>query len=113
MDKVPKGKLAAKLGLHCQYIPPIEEAFNSLQKFLQEEFPKLIEDINLSSTSTSNCLVNGNDDEALNVDDNDTCGSFSTLPVCQFFKSILCAWGIPCQTCHYLSKKILDVKYEL
>lgn len=80
MDKVPKGKLAAKLGLHYPYIPPIEEAFNSLQKFLQEEFPKLIEDINLSSTSTSNGLIDGDDDEAF-VDNNDTCGSFSTLPV--------------------------------
>ena len=78
-DKVPKGKLAAKLGLHCHYVPPIEEAFNSLQQFLQEEFPKLIRDINRSPINSiaadsdlSPCLTNV---------DHKTCGSFSVLPV--------------------------------
>ncbi|XP_033231673.1 F-box/LRR-repeat protein 4 isoform X2 [Belonocnema kinseyi] len=77
-DKVPKGKLAAKLGLHCHYVPPIEEAFNSLQQFLQEEFPKLIRDINRSSI---NSIAADSDLSPCSSNiDHKTCGSFSVLP---------------------------------
>lgn len=69
--------MAAKLGLHCHYIPPIEEAFNSLQKFLQEDFPRLIRDINLSSAVDST----DSESETHNNATNNTCGSFSALPV--------------------------------
>lgn len=45
----------------CYSIPPVEEAFNSLDEFLQIEFPKLVKDINVSN--------------------NEPCGDFSSLPV--------------------------------
>ncbi|OXU26929.1 hypothetical protein TSAR_005576 [Trichomalopsis sarcophagae] len=77
VEKVPKGRLAAKLGWHCHYIPPIEEAFNSIQKFLQEDFPKLIKDINISSSSIASA-ESENEAQINNV--NNTCGSFSVLP---------------------------------
>lgn len=70
--------MAAKLSFHCHYIPPIEEAFNSLQKFLQEDFPKLIKDINISSS----LAVTESESETLtDLVTNKTCGSFSVLPV--------------------------------
>ena len=77
MDKLPKGKLLSKLGLHCHFIPPIEEAFNSLQQFLQEDFPKLIKEMNLSTSSTlSATSIDGGSSSI-----HETCGSFSVLPV--------------------------------
>lgn len=45
-------KLMNALSSHCQYIPPIEEAFNGLQEFLHEEFPKLIKEIQFHTQST-------------------------------------------------------------
>jgi hypothetical protein len=71
--------LAAKLGLHCPYIPPIEEAFNSLQKFLQEDFPKLIRDINISSS----VALTESDFEKCTFGEtkNGADGNFSALPV--------------------------------
>lgn len=70
--------MAAKLSFHCHYIPPIEEAFNSLQKFLQEDFPKLIRDINISSS----VALTESEHEILSANPTDkTCGSFSVLPV--------------------------------
>lgn len=74
-DKLPKGKLLSKLGLHCHLIPPIEEAFNSLQQFLQEDFPKLIKEINLSSSTVA---VPTDVSGSKGVEN--TCGSFSVLP---------------------------------
>ncbi|XP_015593223.1 F-box/LRR-repeat protein 4 [Cephus cinctus] len=76
MDKVPIGKLVSKLGMHCHCIPPIDEAFNSLQHFLQEDFPKLIHDINLSAASSS--LTDTSPSTSNSIDN--TCGSFSSLP---------------------------------
>ncbi|XP_066596983.1 F-box/LRR-repeat protein 4 isoform X2 [Prorops nasuta] len=72
INNISTGKLISKLGLHCYCIPPIEEAFNSLQKFLQEDFPKLTGDIHLSNNQKvlTSC----------NNFNNYTCGSFSTLP---------------------------------
>lgn len=78
-DKLPKGKLAAKLGLHCHYVPPIEEAFNSLQHFLQEEFPKLIREINRSSLNS--VAADSDLSPCSSSVDQKTCGSFSVLPV--------------------------------
>ncbi|OAD59843.1 F-box/LRR-repeat protein 4 [Eufriesea mexicana] len=52
IDNVSKGKLVSKIGKHYQFVPPIEEAFNSLQQFLQEDFPKLIKDIHHSIPNT-------------------------------------------------------------
>ncbi|XP_074113577.1 F box and leucine-rich-repeat gene 4 [Cotesia typhae] len=72
IDKLPKGTLLSKLGLNCHCIPPIEEAFNSLQQFLQEDFPKLIKDINVSSQSVHDVSANSNT--------SDICGNFSVLP---------------------------------
>ncbi|XP_015113292.1 F-box/LRR-repeat protein 4 [Diachasma alloeum] len=77
-DKLPKGKLLTKLGLHCHLIPPIEEAFNSLQQFLQEDFPKLIKEINLSSSTTVSVQYADVSSSKEGVDN--TCGSFSVLP---------------------------------
>lgn len=65
-----KGKLVSKLGLHCHYIPPIEEASTILQRFLQEDFPKLIQDMKLSSSASPT-----------DVNVIEPCGSFSALPV--------------------------------
>lgn len=76
--KIPKGKLASKLGLHCHYVPPIEEAFNSLQQFLQEDFPKLMKEINLSSAKSAQSITLSSDGSPVN---DNTCGSFSVLPV--------------------------------
>lgn len=67
----------SKLGLNCHCIPPIEEAFNSLQQFLQEDFPKLIKDINVSSQSVHDVSANSNT--------SDICGNFSVLPVIFLF----------------------------
>ncbi|XP_006567054.1 F-box/LRR-repeat protein 4 isoform X2 [Apis mellifera] len=53
IDNVSKGKLISKIGQHYQSVPPIEEAFNSLQQFLQEDFPKLIRDIHHSIPNTT------------------------------------------------------------
>ncbi|KAJ8669039.1 hypothetical protein QAD02_000298 [Eretmocerus hayati] len=74
-EKVPKGRLTTKL--RCHYIPPIEEAFNSLQKFLQEDFPRLIRDINLPSTVD---LIDPELENQSLSQTNNTCGSFSSLP---------------------------------
>ncbi|KOX72873.1 F-box/LRR-repeat protein 4 [Melipona quadrifasciata] len=54
IDNISKGKLVSKLGQHYQSVPPIEEAFKSLQQFLQEDFPKLIRDIHHSIPNTIN-----------------------------------------------------------
>lgn len=87
MDKLPKGKLLSKLGLHCHFIPPIEEAFNSLQQFLQEDFPKLIKEMNVSTSPTlsvasTDSLPGGSGTV------HDTCGSFAVLPVFSFIQTI-------------------------
>ncbi|XP_012282503.1 F-box/LRR-repeat protein 4 [Orussus abietinus] len=78
LEKVPKGKLVSKLAMHYHCIPPIEEAFNSLQQFLQEEFPKLIRDIDLSTSSTLS-LIDDSASSCSGIVEN-TCGSFSALP---------------------------------
>lgn len=84
IDNVSKGKLVSKIGKHYQFVPPIEEAFNSLQQFLQEDFPKLIKDIHHSIPNTlteqnnhfqERFLIPSSDFE------NQPCGSSSTLPV--------------------------------
>ncbi|XP_029056298.1 F-box/LRR-repeat protein 4 isoform X1 [Osmia bicornis bicornis] len=83
IDNISKGKLISKIGQHYQSVPPIEEAFNSLQQFLQEDFPKLIKDINHSISNTLNEQSNSTKERfllPLNDSDNQPCGSFSTLP---------------------------------
>lgn len=81
---ISKGKLLSTIGQHYQSVPPIEEAFNSLQQFLQEDFPKLIRDIHYSAPNT---ISEENDfaDERLSTSSTDSddqvCGSFSVLPV--------------------------------
>ncbi|KAL7300445.1 hypothetical protein TKK_0006797 [Trichogramma kaykai] len=73
IERVPKGRLVAKLGLHCHHIPPYLEAYNSLHKLL-EDFPKIIEDINNSSSKSQ--ILSETD---LNVNDNIS-SSFAALP---------------------------------
>lgn len=83
IDNVSKGKLISKIGQHYQSVPPIEEAFNSLQQFLQEDFPKLIRDIHHSIPNTTEqnnsvqkkFLVSSTDFE------NQSYCNFSILPV--------------------------------
>ena len=77
-EKNHKGKLVAKLSRHCQYIPPIEEAFNSLQNFLQEDFPKLIKDINPLSPIA---LTESESEKNIKNEANKNCGCFAALPV--------------------------------
>lgn len=92
IDNISKGKLISKIGQHYQSVPPIEEAFNSLQQFLQEDFPKLIKDINHSISNTLNEQSNSTKERfllPLNDSDNQPCGSFSTLPV-KYHILILC-----------------------
>ncbi|KAI4484703.1 hypothetical protein M0804_007269 [Polistes exclamans] len=83
MNNISKGKLVTTLGQHCHSVPPIEEAFNSLQEFLQEEFPKLIREMHLSSSSPI-CRISLQNDKnifsTLNNIDSRPCGSFSALP---------------------------------
>ncbi|XP_046813312.1 F-box/LRR-repeat protein 4 isoform X1 [Vespa velutina] len=83
MDNISKGKLVTTLEQHCHSVPPIEEAFNSLQEFLQEEFPKLIREMHLSSSSPI-CRISLPNDKnilsTLNNFDSRPCGSFSALP---------------------------------
>ncbi|CAD1480894.1 unnamed protein product, partial [Heterotrigona itama] len=84
IDDTRKGKLASKLGQHCRSVPPIEEAFKSLQQFLQEDFPRLIGDIHRSIPSTAN-ERNDSFQENLSARSTDfenqpRRGSFSTLP---------------------------------
>ncbi|KAK0175441.1 hypothetical protein PV327_009192 [Microctonus hyperodae] len=77
IDKIPKSKLLSKLGFNCQCIPPIEEACNSLQKFLQDDFPKLIKEINDSVLLSANSSVNSDN---LEDSENERSGRFSVLP---------------------------------
>lgn len=65
-----------KLGTEYRHIPPIEEAVNSLQRFLQEDFPKLLRDIDLSTSGVSPKEIRHR-----NLPAGDSCGSFSVLPV--------------------------------
>lgn len=84
IENFPKNKLIPKLGQHYRCVPPIEEAFNSLQQFLQEDFPKLIKDIYLSSSSSlcGSMLSPGRSlSSILNEPEELPCGSFSALPV--------------------------------
>lgn len=84
MDNISKGKLVTTLEQHCHSVPPIEEAFNSLQEFLQEEFPKLIREMHLSSSSPICRISLPNDKNLLSTSNNvdsQPCGSFSALPV--------------------------------
>ncbi|XP_043249536.1 F-box/LRR-repeat protein 4 [Colletes gigas] len=78
IDNISKGKLISKIGQHYQSVPPIEEAFNSLQQFLQEDFPKLIRDIHYSTpiSEHSNTL----EEKILTDSENQPCGSFSAFP---------------------------------
>lgn len=78
IDKIPKSRLLSKLGFNCQCIPPIEEACNSLQKFLQDDFPKLIKEINDSVLLSTNSSVNSDN---LENSENERGGRFSVLPV--------------------------------
>ncbi|XP_014487327.1 PREDICTED: F-box/LRR-repeat protein 4 isoform X1 [Dinoponera quadriceps] len=83
IENFSKSKLISKLGQHYRCIPPVEEAFNSLQQFLQEEFPKLIKDIYLSSSSSlygSKLSSNKSSSSALSKSKEPPCGSFSALP---------------------------------
>ncbi|XP_012256957.2 F-box/LRR-repeat protein 4 [Athalia rosae] len=81
--KIQKGMIVDKLGTDFQCIPPIEEAVQSLHKFLQEDFPKLMQDINLSSSGTR--LVAAKKTGTAQPS-SDSCGSFSMLPNEAVFK---------------------------
>lgn len=83
IENFPKSKLISKLGQHYRCVPPVEEAFNSLQQFLQEEFPKLIKDIYLSSSTSlyGSKLSPDKSSSTLNESEEPPCGSFSALPV--------------------------------
>lgn len=77
IGKIHKGTIVDKLGNDYQCIPPLEEAVNSLHKFLQEDFPKLLRDINLSASTVSPISTNrASGTSPLS----DSCGSFSVLP---------------------------------
>ncbi|CAK9798352.1 F-box/LRR-repeat protein 4 [Anthophora plagiata] len=83
IDNISKGKLVSKIGQHYQSVPPIEEAFNSLQQFLQEDFPKLIRDIHHSIPNVLNERNNSPQERFLmpsTDSENQPCGSFSALP---------------------------------
>ncbi|XP_053971884.1 F-box/LRR-repeat protein 4 [Hylaeus volcanicus] len=83
IDDISKGKLISKIGQHYQSVPPIEEAFNSLQQFLQEDFPKLIRDIHYSTSNALSEVNNSPEDRTLissTDSENQPCGSFSALP---------------------------------
>lgn len=83
IDNLSKGKLISKIGQHYQSVPPIEEAFNSLQQFLQEDFPKLIRDIHHSIPNTLSPQNNSLQGKILipsTVFENQPRGSFSALP---------------------------------
>lgn len=74
----------SKIGQHYQSVPPIEEAFNSLQQFLQEDFPKLIRDIHYSIPNALSEQNNSSEEKiliSLTDSENQPCGSFSALPV--------------------------------
>ncbi|XP_076278966.1 F box and leucine-rich-repeat gene 4 isoform X2 [Lasioglossum baleicum] len=80
---ISKGKLVSKIGQHFQTVPPLEEAFNSLQQFLQEDFPKLIRDIQYSKSNTlfeQNNSANDSFPVRLSDCEYEPCGSFSALP---------------------------------
>ncbi|XP_078050003.1 F box and leucine-rich-repeat gene 4 [Augochlora pura] len=83
VDNISKGKIVSKIGQHYQSVPPLEEAFNSLQQFLQEDFPKLTRDIQFSKSNTLFEQDSPSNDR-FSVSPNDceyqTCGSFSALP---------------------------------
>lgn len=84
IDNISKGKLVSKIGQHYQSVPPIEEAFKSLQQFLQEDFPKLIRDIHHSIPNTLNEQDNSLQERfsvASTDFENQPCGTFSALPV--------------------------------
>ncbi|XP_015432230.1 PREDICTED: F-box/LRR-repeat protein 4 [Dufourea novaeangliae] len=83
VDNISKGKLVSKIGQHYQSVPPLEEAFNSLQQFLQEDFPKLIRDIQHSKSNALFEQDNSPDDRflvPLTDSEYQPCGSFSALP---------------------------------
>ncbi|XP_076163668.1 F box and leucine-rich-repeat gene 4 [Ptiloglossa arizonensis] len=83
IDNISKGKLMSKIGQHYQSVPPIEEAFNSLQQFLQEDFPKLIRDIHYSIPNALSEQNNSSEEKiliSLTDSENQPCGSFSALP---------------------------------
>ncbi|KOC67635.1 F-box/LRR-repeat protein 4 [Habropoda laboriosa] len=83
IDNISKSKLVSKIGQHYQSVPPIEEAFNSLQQFLQEDFPKLIRDIHHSIPNALNEQDNSPQERflmPLTDSENQPCGSFSALP---------------------------------
>ncbi|XP_076642325.1 F box and leucine-rich-repeat gene 4 isoform X2 [Halictus rubicundus] len=83
VDNISKGKLVSKVGQHFQSVPPLEEAFNSLQQFLQEDFPKLIRDIQYSKSNTLFGQDNSSNDSfpvQLSDSEYEPCGSFSALP---------------------------------
>ena len=83
IDNISKGKLVSKIGQHYQSVPPIEEAFNSLQQFLQEDFPKLIRDIHYSTPNSLNEQNNSPEERFLvSLTDSEVhpCDSFSALP---------------------------------
>ncbi|XP_060830023.1 F-box/LRR-repeat protein 4 isoform X1 [Bombus pascuorum] len=83
IDNISKGKLVSKIGQHYQSVPPIEEAFKSLQQFLQEDFPKLIRDIHHSIPNTLNEQDNSLKERfsvASTDFENQPCGTFSALP---------------------------------
>lgn len=82
----PKSKLISELGQHYRCVPPIKEACECLQQFLQEDFPKLMRNISPSSSSTSLCaskLLLGKSSSLISNDSEEplSCGSFSVLPV--------------------------------
>ncbi|KAG7208510.1 hypothetical protein KM043_014733 [Ampulex compressa] len=82
IDSISEGRLVSKIGQHYHSVPPIEEAFNSLQQFLQEEFPKLIRDIHLSlpSSLTEKTLISEDHASLISNIEVHPCGSFSALP---------------------------------
>ncbi|XP_046627361.1 F-box/LRR-repeat protein 4 isoform X1 [Neodiprion virginianus] len=75
--RIHKGTIIDRLGTDYHCIPPIEEAVSSLHRFLQEDFPKLMQDIDLSTSSRS--AVAGNKTGS-SLQSGDICGSFSVLP---------------------------------
>lgn len=91
IENFPKSKLISKLGQHYRCVPPVEEAFNSLQQFLQEEFPKLIKDIYLSSSTSlygPKLSPSKSSSSVLNESKELPCGSFSALPVKHILRNL-------------------------
>ncbi|XP_034937072.1 F-box/LRR-repeat protein 4 [Chelonus insularis] len=79
-DNDLKGTLVSQIKLNCQHLPPISESINVLQRFLQDDFLKLIKDINNSSALTTTQPLTTCVKSVNNQCFSKSCGNFCILP---------------------------------